>query len=467
MFSLPSAYADTFTSDNPTVDGFFRDDITKPSPGSPLRDCSTGDIIKMTAGGSLAVQQRGFGGYDCSVVFLEYDISSIPVGSIVTDVTFTFEVIEISSPADKAIDCVFKPIETAQPSVSSDNGTRFDLISGGITTDVYVISSLCKTTGGNKVVDLGTQADSDVQSTLANATKDYFAFGIIPSTFPIIPVDLRRAEIASEDNPSPTPSPTLEITFTVLTLDADGDGIFDNVDTLPLVFSDDFNDFGLGGTSFGTIVSRAGLTVTVTDALLPADGLIVTATGAGGNAIIRECGGGAIVKIPAGSSHIVTCTSITIQVLSGTIFAEFLPDDVIGVTLDIVEDHSISFDPETLVFTTPITNPDTLVIVVNGEGRLLNPGDTLIISTEDFVDGVIDEVIELVDEAEINAGHGNSLNSKLEGAIDKIADGKNTAAINKLNAFINQVNAFVQSGKLSAEDGQILTDAAESIIDSL
>jgi len=328
---LPSAYADTFTSDNPTVDGFFRDDITNPIPGSALRDCSTGDInIRSDTGGAVSVQQRGFGGYDCKIAFFEYDISSIPVNSIVTDVTFTFEVIEITSPADEAIDCVFKPIETAQPSVSSTNGTRFDLIAGGITTDVYVISSVCKTTGINKVVDLGPQADSDVQSTLANATKDYFAFGIIPETFPIIPVDLRRVEIASEEWPNPTPSPTLEITFTVLSLDADGDGIFDNVDTLPLVFSDDFNDFGLGGTSFGTIVSRAGLTVTVTDALLPADGLIVTATGAGGNAIIRECGGKAIIKIPADSSHIVTCSSITIQVLSGTIFAEFLPDDIIS-----------------------------------------------------------------------------------------------------------------------------------------
>jgi len=59
------------------------------------------------------------------------------------------------------------------------------------------------------------------------------------------------------------------------------------------------------------------------------------------------------------------------------------------------------------------------------------------------------------------------LNSKLEGAIDKIADGKNKVAINKLNAFINQVNAFVSSGKLTSQQGQDLINAVQEIIISL
>jgi hypothetical protein len=78
---------------------------------------------------------------------------------------------------------------------------------------------------------------------------------------------------------------------------------------------------------------------------------------------------------------------------------------------------------------------------------------------------VIKEIEVLQTEGILTSGQANSLITKLESAIEKLAQGKPDAAVNKLQAFIREVNAFIKAKILAPEEGQSLIDAAYTIID--
>ncbi len=100
--------------------------------------------------------------------------------------------------------------------------------------------------------------------------------------------------------------------------DDDGDGIENSIDVAPLAFSNMFSDQP-GGTSSGSIMSRAGLTVQVHEAINPA-GMHVTASGAGGPAMVTVCGIETL-SLMTGADIVVTCGSATVQVLQGPVNA--------------------------------------------------------------------------------------------------------------------------------------------------
>ena len=76
----------------------------------------------------------------------------------------------------------------------------------------------------------------------------------------------------------------------------------------------------------------------------------------------------------------------------------------------------------------------------------------------------MDETNALVNTGVLNAGQGNALTVKLDGALTKLDAGNVNAAINQLQAFINQVNAMINSGVLSPAEGQSLIDSVNAII---
>jgi hypothetical protein len=78
--------------------------------------------------------------------------------------------------------------------------------------------------------------------------------------------------------------------------------------------------------------------------------------------------------------------------------------------------------------------------------------------------GLIGLIQALVNQGVLNQGQGNSLITKVNGAIQKMDQGNNNAARNQLQAFINEVNALMNSGTLTAAQGQPLIDAANNII---
>jgi hypothetical protein len=145
----------------------------------------------------------------------------------------------------------------------------------------------------------------------------------------------------------------------------DGDGISDSVDTDPLAFTDDFDD----GTTTGSIVTRGDQSLEITDAIDPGAGVLVTALVGGGAtpAEVSVSGGAGSVLLDAGESVILTTSSAGIEVIVGPVDAVLVGVDGTVATVTVPAGNELVFDPNTLTVTTPVSNPDTLVITVEGE----------------------------------------------------------------------------------------------------
>ena len=146
------------------------------------------------------------------------------------------------------------------------------------------------------------------------------------------------------------------------------------------VFSNDFTDQHLGGTSFGTIVARADLDLTVTDAANP-DGLSIAASGGGvGTGDLNVCN--TVVQFTDGDAAVVTCSSLSIQVLVGPIEVllgsgeEILVTIPDGATVTITETAPDEFEIEN---TSP-AGTDPIVAEVGGVPTAVNPGETVPVS---------------------------------------------------------------------------------------
>ena len=98
------------------------------------------------------------------------------------------------------------------------------------------------------------------------------------------------------------------------TADADGDGVVDAIDSGPGQWSDPVA--GNPATT-GSIVSAGGLAVLVEDAADP-DGVRITTGPGAGPATVSVCGI-ATMSLPANAEVIVTCGSVTVEVLQGPI----------------------------------------------------------------------------------------------------------------------------------------------------
>lgn len=112
---------------------------------------------------------------------------------------------------------------------------------------------------------------------------------------------------------------------------------------------------------------------------------------------------------------------------------------------------------------------DSLRIVTSdlgntGEGNVLSDTSQIGITVRSGAEQIqaLDQVFEdLVETGELDKGPANSLQSKLK------AGGSEKAQLGRLKAFTNQVKAMVKSGKLSADLGSLLTEAANTIRDSI
>jgi hypothetical protein len=90
-----------------------------------------------------------------------------------------------------------------------------------------------------------------------------------------------------------------------------------------------------------------------------------------------------------------------------------------------------------------------------------------VLSPEQQVEAIFNEILVWLEEEYINCGQTNSLQTKLDGALAKLAGDDFSVAVNKLGAFINQVNALIESGQVPAEEGGALISMVQDVIYSI
>ena len=128
------------------------------------------------------------------------------------------------------------------------------------------------------------------------------------------------------------------------------------------MFSNDFSD----AITTGTITNRGDQTVAVTDAAAPIKGVLIATdrTGGAAPAIFSVCGGSATFSLGANIRLLITCGSVTLDVVSGTVEVTFVADDGTLATTSLDEGNGLTFDSETITFTAPPTNTKAAVVVI-------------------------------------------------------------------------------------------------------
>jgi hypothetical protein len=190
---------DTYSNNDPTVDGrvSMNDDAGSSCPTlqelTPTKDFTT---INLETGDSTNNNS------DCRRGFVEWSTAIIPHGSDVTNTVFKSEVNYIIGDVKT---CDIHAMAN-KPSTASASTLWTDTADG---TAYVNAGSWCTTVASNIVIDLGTAADADVESSLG--TANWFAIGI------------KYDNEARNGNPDKTnicneevvcsPDPTLEVTY--------------------------------------------------------------------------------------------------------------------------------------------------------------------------------------------------------------------------------------------------------------
>lgn len=176
---------DTATLDDPTEDGF----IYWYTPNY-IRDNTDTELTVALYMFSPPDEQRGY---------VEWDIESIPDGMVITNTVFKYH------GKFNGGDCHIHEMVDCQPSEQPDNNTGnqaiYDEANEGT---IYADPDGFPVVATNQEVDLGTDADSDLQSQLGD---NWFAIGIAPDGPSEYGSDIYSEEYAS------TPDPTLYVEY--------------------------------------------------------------------------------------------------------------------------------------------------------------------------------------------------------------------------------------------------------------
>lgn len=246
----------TFTPD-------FFDGFVATSSSTSTTCPSGGGIIRSTGGFDLtaSIQPSSSSGA-CTRGFAEWDISSIPAGSTVSQIDFKFQVVSISNPTN----CDIMPMVQNGTDPHSMTATSLWTEAGDGTA--YVSNdSTCTTTGTNKSLTLGGSANTDLQNQIS---AGYFAIAVKLTSETRNSVR-HETDLASHQVGG-TPDPTLIVTFTPPTVtqpisisNASGSDTFETAGTSATITCT-----GGGGTHDGNPASQdftCNNSVTVTVAL--------------------------------------------------------------------------------------------------------------------------------------------------------------------------------------------------------
>jgi uncharacterized protein YjbI with pentapeptide repeats len=163
--------------------------------------------------------------------------------------------------------------------------------------------------------------------------------------------------------------------------DLDGDGLFNNVDVEPLTPSNAFDDGASPIPTTGFIASPGGQTLTIQDAPEATAGVLIRASGNPGAPIPREpamitaCDGAVTDFLSHGDELVVTCGSVTTEVLSGVVEIFFTGTGGAEATTTLSEGNTLTFEPTTFTFSAPDTNDEPAIVIVEGGEIAVAPGE--------------------------------------------------------------------------------------------
>lgn len=165
---MPMVLADTYGYTNAGYAGMA--DQSGIGAGST---CTGGVYTKSTAISPVFVQDTSAGGF-CELGYWEWDVSSISVYSTITDSDFRIDISTASNPRN----CDLVKM-TYQPSLASNGAqTLWDDVIGNISNTNFVTdSTFCISVVNDVLVDLGSTADSDIQTQVSGAFA-WWAMGV-------------------------------------------------------------------------------------------------------------------------------------------------------------------------------------------------------------------------------------------------------------------------------------------------
>jgi len=182
---------DTYSENNPTEDGHVIDQSNNDVCDTASSSNSGSTVLSAYGGVDSSVN-------DCRLGFVEWDTSSIPAGSTITNTVFKFAIAGVQNPQN----CDYVDMGTVQPSVASDATIIAEII---LDNDYLNNDATCVTVANDVEVDLGTGADADLPAS-------FFALGLKPTSL-VSQASTNEVDFSSEEN-SNSPDPTLEVTYT-------------------------------------------------------------------------------------------------------------------------------------------------------------------------------------------------------------------------------------------------------------
>lgn len=181
---------------------------------APGKTVSGGACTGTDIGAGFSIQMMPFGYYttgECYRGGAEFSTGSIPDNAIISQIDFTFHITEVNS----SYNCNYMPMvqNGAQPSTLTVAQQWTEIGDG---TPYISNNTVCTTTGTNKLVTLGSSANTDLQNKLS---VNWFAVGVKGNSETPDVNHLTAACLnANGCGQTPTPVPTITVTYTIPTV---------------------------------------------------------------------------------------------------------------------------------------------------------------------------------------------------------------------------------------------------------
>ena len=197
----------TFSGNNPTLDAYLQDD-----DNDNICDAVPVAVSKQGLAGALLPVGRTINAaaFDCREAFFEWPIFSIPDASIISSVSFKFE---IETQDGSGANCDYYELGNIPTSSASASWIWSALMNNNGSTALISNNALCNSAGNNKELNLGSSAITRLTAQLPN---DRFVVGVRGTGNVGVASDASNHAnwFASEDDNDPTPKPTLVVVYT-------------------------------------------------------------------------------------------------------------------------------------------------------------------------------------------------------------------------------------------------------------